>query len=132
MPTIICRGFLNKSANDNLGKRSWICVELSRTLLQRKLEFIKMIWRTIISRATIEILGSRDRIFSQCAPEIYIQSTNLQIISLQIGFAAMWFVSSKASFEFLNFESFFKWISSAKHAWASQTLSFKKKKKNQN
>ena len=67
MLTFICRGFLNWSANVNLGKRSWICVELSRTLLQRKLEFIGMTWNcNIFSRTTIEILGTWYRIFSRC------------------------------------------------------------------
>ena len=44
VPTFICKGFLNKTADINLGKRSRICVEHSRTLLQRNLEFIGMIW----------------------------------------------------------------------------------------
>ena len=40
--TFIRRGFLNKSANYNVGKRSSIFVELPRPLLQSKLEFIGM------------------------------------------------------------------------------------------
>ena len=62
MLTFICRDSLNKSANYILGKRTWISIELSRILLQRKLEFIGMIWNYFY-RATIEILGSTYRIF---------------------------------------------------------------------